>query len=260
MGTMKKTAIATGFLCIAMTSGQGLAQQSAPEFLQQREYQICIHLARTEPAAAFEQSLAWADGGGGPAAMHCGAIALINLGHYPEAAKRLEDLGKTLPDDTPPGVAAEILAHAGLAWIEAGDLSRAYAALTSALELSPANPDILTDRATVLFLSGKYWESIDDLNKAIDVSPDRPETLTLRASAYRYVDTLELALDDATRALDLDPDYPEALLERGNIYRLMGRDDDARRDWLHLVEVHQGRPAADHAQRNLEMMDVDENR
>lgn len=253
---MKKTAIATGVLFFALASGQGLAQQSGPDFLQQKEYQICIHLARTEPATAFEQSLAWADGGGGPAALHCGAIALINLGHYPEAATRLEELSKALPDDTPPGVAAEILAHAGLSWLQAEDLSRAYATLTSALALSPANPDILTDRATVLFLSGQYWEAIDDLNKAIDVSPDRPETLTLRASAYRHVDTLELALDDATRALNLDPNHPEALLERGILHRLLGQNDAARKDWLHLVDVHEGRPAADHAQRNLELLDV----
>lgn len=257
MGTMKKTAIATGVIFFALAVGKAEAQQSGPDFLQQREYQICIHLARTEPEKAFEHSLAWADGGGGPAALHCGAIALINLGHFREAATRLEKLSKALPDDTPPGVAAEILAHAGLSWMEADDLSRAFAALTSALELSPANPDILTDRATVLFLSGKYWESIDDLNKAVDVSPDRPETLTLRASAYRHVDTLELALDDATRALDLDPNHPEALLERGIIFRLMGENDQARNDWLHLVDIHQGRPAADHAQRNLELLDVE---
>ena len=253
---MRTTAIATGLLFFALGSGQGLAQQTGPEFLQQREYQICIHLARTEPATAFEQSLAWADGGGGPAALHCGAIALINLGHFPEAATRLEKLSKELPDDTPPGVVAEILAHAGLSWMEADELSRAYAALTSALALSPANPDILTDRATVLFLSGKYWEAIDDLNKALDVSPERPETLALRASAYRYVDALEVALDDATRALELDPDHPEALLERGIIYRLLGQNDAARKDWLHLVDIHAGRPAADSAQRNLELMDV----
>ena len=256
MGAMKKTALATLSIFLALAAGQGQAQQAGPEFLQEREYQICIHLARTEPETAFEQSLSWADAGGGPAALHCGAIALINLGHYKEAATRLEKLSKSLPDETPPGIAAEILAHAGLSWLEADDLSRAFAALTSALELSPANPDILTDRATVLFLSGKYWESIDDLNKAIDVAPDQTEALTLRASAYRHVDTLELALDDATRALELDPNQPEALLERGIIYRLMGENDNARKDWLHLVDIHEGRPAADHAQRNLELLDV----
>lgn len=231
-----------------------LAQQA--DFLSNREYQICLSLAVREPEEAFEHSLRWHDAGGGNAALHCSAIALINLGHFREAATRLEDLARQMPDDTPPNVVAEILAHAGIAWQQAGDLDRALEIQGSALELSPNNPDILIDRAITNFNKAEYWETVDDLNQALFLAPGSAPIHALRASAYRYVDVLDLAMEDANRALQLDPENPEALLERGIIHRLQGNAAAARRDWLKLIQLHDGRPAAEDAKRNLEMLDL----
>ena len=55
--------------------------------------------------------------------------------------------------------------------------------------------------------------------------------------------------------MKLDPDNPEGLLERGIIYRLTGKIMAARVDWLRLAERHEGRPAAEAARRNLELLD-----
>jgi len=63
-------------------------------------------------------------------------------------------------------------------------------------------------------------------------------------------------MDDANRALSRDPDNAEALLERGILYRLAGNLDAARQDWVHLIAKHDGRPAAEDARRNLELLDV----
>jgi len=184
------------------------------------------------------------------------AIALFELEHYPEAASRLEKLAEQMPDNTPAGVVADILGHAGISWMLAGENSKAYAAQTSALELSPMNPNIRTDRAMILFDAGKYYEAIDDLSKALDVSPDQPDILVLRASAYRQVDEFIRALKDLNNALNLNPENPEGLLERGMIYRLTGKGDAARVDWLKLIELHDGRPAAESARRNIELLDL----
>ena len=250
-------AAAIAVMAAAVSHAPAIAQEAG--FLGNREYKICLGLAAREPEQAFEHSLRWQDSGGGEAALHCSAVALFNIGHFDQAAERLEALAKKMPDETPPSVVAEILAHAGIAWQQHGDLDKALAVQNGALELSEANPDILTDRAVTRFGRFEYWEAIDDLNQALFLAPARPDILTLRASAYRHVDAYDLALEDADRALKLEPDHPEALLERGNIYRLQDRADDARTDWLRLMTIHEGRPAAEAARRNLEKLDLQTN-
>ena len=72
----------------------------------------------------------------------------------------------------------------------------------------------------------------------------------------KLFDALVLAFEDVSRALKLSPSHPGALLERGIIARLQGWPDNARQDWLALLRLHEGTPAAEAAKRNLEMLDV----
>jgi tetratricopeptide (TPR) repeat protein len=241
---------------VSVGSPAGPASAQDPQTLQQIEYEACMRLTRTDPEEAFERSLAWQDMGGGLPARHCGAVALMLLGHHAEAASRFEEAARQMPDDAPPEAVADMMAHAGIAWMEAGETARALDAQTAALALFPDAPEILVDRALVLGQEKRYWEAIDDLNAALAIFPDDPAALSMRASAYRYVDVPDLAMEDATRALEIDSTHPEALLERGILHRLAGNPDAARQDWITLIEYHDGRPAADHARRNLELLDV----
>jgi hypothetical protein len=59
---------------------------SGPAFGQKRvdpkqhlKYQQCLLLTKTDPDAAFDMALAWQDLGGGDAAGHCVAAALVGL-------------------------------------------------------------------------------------------------------------------------------------------------------------------------------------
>ena len=65
-----------------------------------------MRLARTDPNTAFEAALAWQELGGGEAARHCSAVALIGLGQYGQAATRLEDLAKAMKAADGPSRAA----------------------------------------------------------------------------------------------------------------------------------------------------------
>jgi tetratricopeptide (TPR) repeat protein len=226
----RATALAVG-LVWAMPSH---AQEILPE--RQKDYKACMQLTRVDPSAAFERALSLQDMGGGIPARHCAAVALMMLGDYGEAAKRFEEIARMMPDDASADTVASILAHAGIAWMEADDLDRAYAAQSAALELNPTSAPILIDRAMVLAARKNYWDAIDDLNKAIEINPDDPVAYVYRASAYRFVEANDLAMDDANRALSRDPDNAEALLERGILYRLAGNLDAARKDWVHLIE------------------------
>lgn len=240
----------------AVGSVRGVHAQSIMS-QQEREYQECMRLTRLEPALAFETALAWQDMGGGLPARHCEAVSLLLLGHHAEAATRLEMLAAEMPDDAPPESVSDVLAHAGIAWVEAGNLDRAVGVQTAAIDLTPDSAVFRVDRALSYAQLGRYWEAIDDLNRAIELDPFDPDAYAMRASAYRFVDVNDLAMEDAEHALELDSEHPEGLLERGNLHRLMGNPEAARRDWLRLIELHNGRPAAEDAKRNLELLDVD---
>lgn len=247
------------FCAAAILAFQTAAVAETGDYLRDQEYQHCMQLTRTAAQDAFERALAWQDVGGGIPARHCAATALFNLGHFVEAANRLQALAEEMPDDAPASIVADILGHAGIAWQQAGDMTQAYAVQSAALELSPKNPVILTDRAITLMDSGKAWEAIDDLNTALEVAPDAPDILIFRGSAYRMEEAFDLAMQDLNRALQFDPENPDGLLERGIVHRLQGNENKARADWLKLIELHDGMPIAETARENLEKLDLQPN-
>ena len=233
----------------------GLPPGAAAQRIGGGEYENCMRRARIDPDQGIETALAWQERGGGDAARHCAAVALIGLGQHAQAALRLEALAG---DMTHAGSAdrAAILAQAGTAWFQAGDYARAHATQSAALALSPGDPEILIDRAMTLAGAKNYWEAIDDLNRVVAADPENFAALILRASAYRYVDALGLAREDAAAAYRLAPERPEILLEYGILLRLAGDRQGARWHWLTLIRLHDGTTAADAARRNLELLDL----
>lgn len=232
-----------------------LALPAAAEIIDgPQEYRNCLILAKTKPEQGWEEAIAWQSLGGGEAARHCAAVALIGLAKYGEAATRLETLANESVRSG--GVRAEMLAQAAQAWVLLGNTQRADAAQRSALQLSPGNPDILLDQAMLLAQLSHYREAVDVLSTVLRAQPNRVEALTLRASAFRFLDNLPGAVDDIATALKLDPDFPDALVERGILARLKGEDQAAREDWLKAMNLAPDSAAADTARRNLEKMDV----
>lgn len=237
-------------LLIAAVSGPAAAQViGGPQ-----EYRNCLILAKQKPEQGWEEAIAWQSLGGGEAARHCAAVALIGLAKYGEAATRLETLAnESVRADA---VRAEMMAQAAQAWMLMGDIPRADAAQRSALILSPGNPDILLDHAVLLAQVSHYREAVDVLSAVLRSQPNRVEALTLRASAFRYLDNLPGAEDDIATALRLDPEFTDALLERGILSRMKGEDSAAREAWLKAIDLAPESTAADTARRNLEKMDV----
>ena len=218
------------------------------------EYRTCLTLARAKPEEGWEEAIAWHSLGGGEPARHCAAVALIGLGKYEEAAKRLEGLAGISRREAP--VRAEMLAQAGQAWLLAGKPEQALAAQDTALKLMPGHPELMLDKAVTLASVNLYTEVIEVMSTLLKAQPNRIEAMVLRASAYRYLDKLELAKEDVARALVLEPDQPDALLERGMLRRLEDNSAGARADWMSLINAAPDSLAADMARRNLEIMDV----
>jgi tetratricopeptide (TPR) repeat protein len=247
--TLLGVILAAGVLVGMPAFGQGTLSPGDAQ-----RYNDCMTEARSVPAKGYNAAIAWQKQGGGAAAGHCAAVALIGLGRYTPAAQSLEKLAageaKVRPD-----LAAGLYGQAAQAWVLANNNKSALKDQNAGLKLAPTNVDLLTDRGVVLAANGKYWEAIDDFNKAHDLAQTRVDILTYRASAYRLLQSLDLANDDIADAIRLDPKNADAYLERGIIRRLKNDVAGARADWQKTMSLGAGTSAADEAAANLSQLD-----
>jgi tetratricopeptide (TPR) repeat protein len=246
----------------AVLSSPALAQDQN----DQERYAACMTLARERPDKAFDQAGQWVGMGGGAPARHCEAVALMGLGEYAEAAHRLEQLAEDPTGDR--ALRVNLLAQAAQGWLSAGDLSRADAAQTTAIQLAASSPgqgvapvprllpDLYVDRAVTLAQAGKDDEALRDLTQALVLAPGKAEAFVLRSAARRRLGNLPGALTDAEQAIALAPSNPEAYLERGDVYLALKRVDDARTDWVKVLDLDPRDPSADVARARIEALDV----
>jgi len=231
------------------------AQAQSDDIEQAAHYRACIELTEIAPDEALEAAQTWIDLGGSDPARHCSAVALLRLGHYRTAGEELEVLAASLEQNYA-YLQIPILIQAGQAWLQAGDIDRAYAIQTAALARQPNNIDLLIDRAVTAAAVGNFTEALSDLTRALSHAPNRADILVLRASAHRFLDQPEAALADVENALQLDPANPDGLLERGNLRRIFGDDAGARADWVQVTRLAPDTPTAEAAQANLARLDV----
>ena len=221
----------------------------------QAQYQACMSLLDRDPAGALDSAVEWERQGGGDAARHCKALAMIRTGDVEDGALELERVAQAMPQVKAP-LAAELFAQAGQAWIKAGNPQRALYAQNEGLKLNPKDVQLLIDRALTYGASGMYFEALDDLNVAVEIVPDDPDVYAMRAAAYRQLETLDLAEENIEQALKISPSHPGALLERGYLRRAKGDIEGARADWLTVIQVLPGTDIANEAQKNIEKLDI----
>ena len=218
-------------------------------------YERCAARARSAPLAGFNEAEAWRARGGGDAARHCAALALLHGGEPGLAAEALEELGRDMRL-RPPALRAQVLAQAARAWQAADEAERALDAIARAVALRPADMDLRMDRAELLAEAGRLWEAVDELDVVLERSPASALALAMRAAARRRLDAPELARDDVARALAADPRLAEAWLESGILNRQAGRLDAARRDWLQVLVLDEDGPAGDAARAQIEALET----
>jgi tetratricopeptide (TPR) repeat protein len=208
----------------------GTAAAAATALSGPNGYDRCLELVKHDPARASKEAAAWANAGGGAAALHCEALALSTLKRFPEAARTLESAAANAGAANTP-LRAELFDQAGNAWLLAGNTAKAEATLSSALTLSPRNEDILFDRARARGAAKDWTGAIDDLTAVIAADPERADVYVLRASALHAQGKADRARADIAHALAIYPAYPEALVERGTMRIEAGDRAGARADW-----------------------------
>ncbi len=222
-------------------------------------YQFCLTQSETDPEQAFDRALDWFDQGGGPPALHCSAVALVALGHFGDAADRLDALGQDPANGLGARLRAEIFVQAASAWMLEGFPLQAVESLEAALALEAGDQrlqmEIYFDRARAFVMDDNWGAAVDDLNRVLDIAPYAHDALTLRATGYRALGEVGLAQEDLSRVLTDDPDYAPALLERGVLWRMLSDDDAARADWIRVLQLEPEGELGDAARRHLYDLD-----
>lgn len=218
-------------------------------------YDRCISLAKSDARQAVSAADTWHVAGGGAAALHCAAIALVGLHRYSEAATKLDSAaGDRNAGDS--DLRATLFDQAGNAWLLAGQPQKAEASLTAGLSIAPRDNDLLFDRARAR-AARKAWSGAEaDLTALLSTDSNRADVYVLRASARHAEGRKDEARADIERALEVYPNYPEALVERGAMKYEAGDTIGARADWEQVVQDAPDGDAGAAARQHLDDLDA----
>jgi len=233
----------------------GLPIPPLPTRLAESErYDRCLSAVNDDPGRAVADADSWWRETGDVAARHCLALAQLGLGRGAVAAELLEALAGAAATEAP--LRATMYDQESQAWLLAGRLEDAYAAVSKALALAPDNPDLWLDRAAVAVARQQYPLAIGDFTQAYQRDPSRTDILVRRAATYRMLGRLDAAEGDVARVLAADPDNAEALLERGVLRQRADNVEGARGDWERVIAVAPDTQAADLATQDLALLDA----
>ncbi|MES2473732.1 MAG: tetratricopeptide repeat protein [Pseudomonadota bacterium] len=241
----RSLAIAVIAACLLPLSAKAADPDSA-------RYRDCLAVSSIKPAAALADADGWAKAGGGAPALHCAALALIQLKRYGDAGARLDRAAgaAAVPDLA---FRAVLFTQAGNAWLLAGNGAKAAQSFSAALALSPGDADLYADLARAQAMRRNWPEAELRLGNALQLAPRRADLLVLRASARRALKRYGDARNDVEAALKLKPGDGEALLERGLLRQQLGDLGGARRDFQAAMKSSSDEAAAQ-ARENLEAL------
>lgn len=200
------------------------------------DYDVCLDLIGSDPTRAEREAGEWARYGGGAAARHCYALALIAIGAQSRGIDELLGIAAEEPD-LEPDARADVLAQAGDLLLEEGDRLTANIVVEQALRLDARNAASLSLRARLKLDSGDVRAAVRDLDEALKRNPASPRFLALRASAYRRLGRHIEGRDDAAFATEAAPNDPSAWLERGRNEAALKDRVAARFSFLEAIDL-----------------------
>lgn len=95
----------------------------------------------------------------------------------------------------------------------------------------------LKDLGNVQLVQGHFLEAIGFYSDALEYSPTNAVILSNRAQAYIKVENYGLAMADATAALESDPKYAKAYYRRGSSQYALGHLKDAKKDFRKVCQL-----------------------
>lgn len=192
--------------------------------VQSERYVDCTVKSRSNSALALQEANKWFAETNDPAAQHCVALSLYNMGKYQEAAESLEKLAKQVGDDQA-AMKTSIMTQAAYSWKMLKNHDKADAAYKSAIATAVNNnmndmaTNLLYERALMNNGRQNNLLAMQDLDHVISLDENNVQARMLRAKIYEEMSNTTLAKEDYAAILKAKPDHDEAAR---NIERLGG--------------------------------------
>ena len=112
-----------------------------------------------------------------------------------------------------------------------GDLDRAIADYTIAIQISPNYALTYFNRALVRQEKGELDAAVADYSKTLEINPASADAFVNRGNVFGMMNDVEKALSDYASALQLNPRLTKVFYNRGNVLFMSGDLDGARDDF-----------------------------
>lgn len=117
------------------------------------------------------------------------------------------------------------------------------------LRQNPRDYNILLSRADEYYRHSEYIRSLADVDKVLEYAPATEEdvilrALVLRAGIYNQTRRYEQALADLNRAAEIAPDSYSIIYQRANTYYTLGKNTEAKFDFMKLERLNSRAPEA----------------
>ncbi|MCR4315242.1 MAG: serine/threonine-protein kinase [Planctomycetes bacterium] len=123
----------------------------------------------------------------------------------------------------------------GLLLYQKRDYAKALGSFSRAIELNSSVPAFFLNRANCFMKMNEPDDAIDDYSAAIKLEGDPTRILEIRANAYYKQKRYKEAAEDLSRVLEKNRSGENVRL-RASCYKLLGRVDDALRDFIELFK------------------------
>ena len=182
-------------------------------------YADCIEFLNADLELGRIVAQQWVSEGGGVEARHCLAVADMKAGFPKLSALRLEEIAqrKDAGDDY---MRARVLSQAAEAWLAAGELTQAEAALDQARALVPDSGELQLTAAKIYGAQEQWQNVIDAVDAAEEAGFVSAETFVLRGRGRHVFGAYESAANDVVAALSIDPTNIDALVLRGDLQQV----------------------------------------
>ena len=119
-----------------------------------------------------------------------------------------------------------------------GDLDRALASYSEAIQLDGNEADGFYYRGNVYRAKGDFDRAIADYNEMAKLDPEDPDAVNSRGIAYAAKGSLDQAIADYTSAIAIDAGFALAFSNRGDAYRRKGDFAKAIADYDEAVRLN----------------------
>lgn len=148
-----------------------------------------------------------------------------NLSEDPEA--RQADYAEALQLDP---ANAEILRARGMFYLGEKKFDEALADIDKAIELNPEDSDAHEARGVILFLLNRNADALKSFDRVIELQPKSAMAYTHRARIYAIDNKSDEAMQQLDKAIELEPRLPTAYLLRARLFSQKGDADKAMSD------------------------------